>query len=41
MITIKVVVEDFLLRLECEQLNLNKTMSPTKAWGSDHRVIDA
>ena len=40
MITIEVVVEDFLLRLECE-LNLNKTMSPTKAWGSDHRVIDA
>jgi hypothetical protein len=35
---IKCIVEDFLLRLEWEQLRLNKNMSPTKAWGNDHRA---
>ena len=38
---ITVRVETKFVRLECEHLDLNKTMSPTDARGNDHHVSDA
>jgi hypothetical protein len=37
----KDIAEGLLARLEWDHLDLNKTMSPTEAWGNDHHVSEA